>query len=116
MGLVYVYVVAWVLGGVVLGGRLLLAHREPDAALTSSGGSWQAAPARAAHLASLVALGLVGFGLFGLLAEGLGFATPSWTALGALTSAGCLAGVAHLVMRAPRERAPREPRDAQRQP
>ena len=103
VGLVYVYVVAWVLGGVVLGGRLLLTHREPDAALTSSGPSWQAAPARTAHVASVVALGLVGFGLFGLLSEGLGLAAPSWTALGALASAACLAGAAHFLMRPRRE-------------
>jgi hypothetical protein len=99
VGLVYVYVVAWVLGGVVLGGRLLLAHREPDAALTSSGSSWQHGPARTAHVASLVAIALVGFGLFGLLAEGLGFGAPPWTALEALAAAACLAGAAHFLMR-----------------
>jgi hypothetical protein len=104
VGLVYVYVVAWVLGGVLLGGRLLLAHREPDAPLTASGSSWQGdAAARSAHVASLIAIGLVGFGLFGLLAEGLGFgAAPAYTALGALGTAAGLSGAAHLMMRARR--------------
>jgi hypothetical protein len=80
MGLVYAFLAAWVVGGVLLGARILLVQRDaavPDAASPE--------PARAPLL---VAAGLLGFGLFGLLAEGLGWANGPWAAGWAV--AGCV--------------------------
>jgi hypothetical protein len=106
VGLVYLYVMAWVLGGVVLGGRLLLTHREPGA-LTLAGTPLAAhASARRAHASSLVAIALVGFGLSGLLAEGFGYVTTPWTLLVALGFAALLASAGHVVTRSRAAAAP----------
>jgi hypothetical protein len=98
VGLVYVYVMAWVLGGVVLGGRLLLAHREPEA-LALSGSPLVRASARKAHVASLVAIALVAFGLSGLMAEGFGYLTAPWTLAFAGGLAALVASAGHALTR-----------------
>jgi hypothetical protein len=80
MGLVYAFLAAWVIGGVLLGARILIVQRE--AALP------EASSSVAARVTVLGAAGLLGFGLFGLVAEGLGWASgPSaagWAALGSV--------------------------------
>jgi hypothetical protein len=99
MGLVYAYLVAWVLGGVLLGGRMLLSHRDqespspaldaptPPSALEAHGESRTAS--------SLTSTALIGFGLFGLAAEGLGLANGPWTVACALTGGVVLAMCAY---------------------
>jgi hypothetical protein len=93
MGLVYVYLVAWVAGGVVLGANMLLSqHPELPERETP-------APhrPRAGKLAAQVAaLGLIGFGLGGLVSEGLGLWRSPWTETCAVVSALLLGAVGYL--------------------
>jgi hypothetical protein len=76
MGWVYAYLGAWVIGGVLLGARILVVHPEEP----------RTGPA-AARITGLAAAGLCGFGLCGLLAEGLGLLSGPWVPGGAF--AGC---------------------------
>ena len=73
MGLVYAYLAAWVVGGVLLGARVLLVQHEPAQTVEPT----SLALARAALFG---AAGLLGFGLFGLVAEGTGLASGPWAA------------------------------------
>jgi hypothetical protein len=84
MGLVYVYLVAWVAGGVALGAGMLLEQR---AELQAEG------PAeRAASLSSLFTFVLIGFGVTGLLLEGFGLMRGQRALVGAL-AAGLVLGI-----------------------
>jgi hypothetical protein len=90
MGLVYTFLAAWVIGGVLLGARLLLL---PDAAPVE-------ASSAASRTTAFGAAGLLGFGLFGVLAEGLGWASGLGAAAWALGgSALFLAGTYALAKR-----------------
>ncbi len=84
MGLVYVYLVAWVAGGVALGAGMLLEQRgEPQAAGPAE---------RAAGLSSLFTFVLIGFGVTGLLLEGFGLMRGQRALIGAL-AAGFVLGI-----------------------
>ncbi|MFT3925944.1 MAG: hypothetical protein QM778_25600 [Myxococcales bacterium] len=82
MGLVYVYLAAWIAGGVLLGSMMLLEHPhdQPDA-------EELAQPVQRSAGLHALALALTGFGLGGLLAEGLGLVPSPWTAGCALAGA-----------------------------
>jgi hypothetical protein len=81
MALVYAYLAAWVIGGVLLGARILLVQHASAPALP------RATP--------FVAASLLGFGLFGLVAEGLGLASGSWAAGWALAGSALFLGAAY---------------------
>jgi hypothetical protein len=103
MGLVYMYMAAWIAGGVLLGSNLLLEHpTEPRLAAhdelnqvplgTDSGGP-QRARSSALHM---VALALIGFGLGGLVAEGVALVSGPWTCAVAVTAAALLGAGGYL--------------------
>jgi hypothetical protein len=102
MGLVYVYLATWIAGGVLLGSNMLL---EQPASLQSSlaGPEGELAPqeppprrASRSSLRYLLALALTGFGLGGMLAEGLGLVSSPWTAVCALLGCALLGVVGYL--------------------
>gem|GEM_PF-6491019 len=90
MGLVYVYLAAWIAGGVLLGSMMLLKHPNEPAD--------EQAPAEVERSPSLhlLSLALTGFGLGGLLAEGLGLVPSPWTAGCALVGASLLGAGGYL--------------------
>ena len=89
MGPVHLYLAAWVAGGVLLGGSMLLEGREGGSseairgseqppvepyALVSGQTAVKTGPRRGsffARILRLMPLGLIGFGLYGLTAKGL---------------------------------------------
>jgi hypothetical protein len=92
MGLVYVYLVAWIAGGVLLGANMLL-DQSGEQAIADEAPAQARSPARAA--AQLAALGLIGFGLGGLAAEGLGLLNSPWTETCALGCAALLGTIGY---------------------
>lgn len=122
MGPIHLYLGAWVLGGVLLGASMLLDAREPPAASseperadgppTLSGGALAAAPVlkergRLARGLRVLPLGLIGFGLSGLLARGLEVDVGPWTLLIALSVGLCLIALGYRLSRAGSASAPR---------
>jgi hypothetical protein len=89
MGLVYLYLTAWIAGGVLLGTTMLL--RDGHEQALDEGMVSHAAPPRPAT--QVLSLGLIGFGLGGMAAAGLGLVSSEWTAGCALLGAG-LVGLA----------------------
>jgi hypothetical protein len=98
MGLVYAYLAAWIAGGVLLGATMLLG--QPDEPALDEPG--HPAPPTASLATQLAALALIGFGLGGLAAEGLGLAQASWTVGCALMSAGLLGLVGYFTVQTER--------------
>jgi hypothetical protein len=98
MGLVYVYLAAWIAGGVLLGANMLLGAPEEQQAPEDL--VHERAPASMA--AQLAALGLIGFGLGGLGAEGLGLLQSPWTMGCALVSAALLGVVGYFTVQTER--------------
>jgi hypothetical protein len=112
MAPVHLYLASWVLGGVLLGASMLLDAREPETPDEAAGspdpslGAGALAGAREAGLlgasalphaaasgkvrrllarsARLLPLGLIGFGLSGLLAKGFDLDMWPWTPVAAL--------------------------------
>lgn len=116
MGLVYAYLAAWVLGGVLLGGRVLLADRDDDAGVqpqpetqpqpegegpTHAGAA--GVGARGSRIASAAAAALLGFGLFGIVAEGFGLVAKPWTVAVALVGAILASALRYALVRKRRE-------------
>jgi hypothetical protein len=109
MAPVHLYLAAWVLGGVLLGASMLLDAREPDAAEDTSNADDKSAEGRLrpepagavspalpggllakerglmARCLRVFPLGLIGFGLSGLLAKGLDLDLWPWTFVIALS-------------------------------
>lgn len=121
MAPIHLYLAAWVLGGVLLGASMLLDAREPEtpsapehgaeprlaggALNASSAGShaplvapFRARGALARHL-RVLPLGLIGFGLTGLLAKGLNVDLGRWTILCALASGVFLTALGYALSR-----------------
>lgn len=92
MGLVYVYLAAWIAGGVLLGSTMLLAQPAEQPGDSAPGAGTvheQSTQVRSPGLV-LLALALIGFGLGGLLVEGLGLVVSPWSAGCALLGAAML--------------------------
>lgn len=98
MAPVHLYLAAWVAGGVLLGATMLLDAREPDEperALEDADparhgslancGDLRKAPGLLARWFRVLPLGLIGFGLSGLLAKGLELDLWPWTFVTALS-------------------------------
>jgi hypothetical protein len=127
MAPIHLYLAAWVLGGVLLGASMLLDAREPEApdaprngpdaelaegALGSAGkvvGAGAHVPRMAAFFRPcgpfarylrVLPLGLIGFGLSGLLAKGLDVDHGPWTFLFALTVGAALIALGYRLSRA----------------
>lgn len=103
MSAVHFYLAAWVLGGMLLGASLLLDGREqPDPSSLPDGGESRG-PGTAAHSRWLVvrlsAFGLIGFGLCGLAASGLGFDPWPWTLVCAGLVGSSLVGLGRVLSR-----------------
>ena len=100
MGLVYVYLAAWVAGGILLGSTMLLAQpaeQRSDSMVGAGAVHEQSTQVRSSGL-ELLALALIGFGLTGLLAEGLGLVASPWTAGCALLGAALLGVGGYLLL------------------
>jgi hypothetical protein len=89
-----VYLAAWVLGGVLLGASMLLDGREATPSEIAAQGELAAEPRDRAlvrkapihvRMFRLLPLGLIGFGLCGLTAKGLGLDLWPWTQVCALS-------------------------------
>ncbi len=103
MGLVYVFMVAWVSGGVLLGSNLLLAQAVPEvrveapeeltSAATNGADGTQDRGSFALHV---VALALIGFGLGGLITEGFGLWGRPWSSAVAFAGALVLGAIGWL--------------------
>jgi hypothetical protein len=98
MGLVYVYLAAWIAGGVLLGANMLLGETEEEleAPLPAP-----RTPARVA--AQLASLGLIGFGLGGLGAEGLGLVNAPYTVACAVLGAALIGSIGYVAEHAGRQ-------------
>src|SRR4051812_27790079 len=83
MGLVYVFLMAWVLGGVLLGCTMLLEHGEEELGIPGASES-PPRPVGSTRITQLGTMALIGFGLFGLGAEGIGALSAPETTLCAL--------------------------------
>jgi len=95
MGLVYVFMVAWIAGGVLLGSNLLLEHasesRVPEGLSHPPANDETPDVQRArSPVLHVVALTLIGFGLGGLLVEGLDLMRAPWSCLAAVVGAAVL--------------------------
>lgn len=126
MAPVHLYLAAWILGGVLLGASMLLDARDPDASedpRQGPGTSLDGAPLAQLPGAALVSspalsstrsrgrelllryvrvmpLGLIGFGLSGLLAKGLDLDRWPWTFLIALSIGAALIALGYRLSRA----------------
>lgn len=107
MAPIHLYLAAWVLGGVLLGASMLLDAREreaPPAPEHSTGapgplvGSFRARSSLTRHL-RVLPLGLIGFGLSGLLAKGLDVDLGPWTVLCAFASGAFLTALGYVLSR-----------------
>lgn len=101
MGLVYIFLFAWIAGGVLLGSTMLLAPPQD----LSEGEAKREGNARPTTLSALfchvhfwhpASMGLIGFGLGGLAAEGMGQVTSFWTVFCACLGAACLWSAGYL--------------------
>lgn len=110
MGPVHLYLGAWVAGGLLLGASLLLDGRErpaPSTPLQAEGDEPQVQPradvltppSTGSRVFRLCSLGLIGFGLCGLTAKGLGFDLWPWTLVWALTAGLLLLGLGYRLSR-----------------
>jgi hypothetical protein len=126
MAPIHLYLAAWVLGGVLLGASMLLDAREPEAPHAPRSGPEPelaegtlgsavktAVSARGPRVAALfrprglflrylrvLPLGLIGFGLSGLLAKGLDVDHGPWTFLCAVAVGAALIALGYRVSRA----------------
>ncbi len=101
MGLVYIYLATWILGGVLLGSSMLLAQPS-EAGASEFPTALEVAPSARTSALYPAAMALIGFGLGGLLAEGLGQVTDSWTCACAALAA-TLLGTAGFLTRTPKQ-------------
>lgn len=91
MGLVYVFLMAWVLGGVLLGCTMLLEHGEHDEGGVPGDSEGPARPVGSTRITQLGTMALIGFGLCGLGAEGMGALSAPDTTLCAFAGGTVLA-------------------------
>lgn len=102
MGLVYVYMAAWIAGGVLLGSNMLLEHPVADSAAIEQSHDGLVRPRARSWGLHLLALALIGFGLGGLVAEGVALVASPWTAACGLLGASLLAAGGYLARGAKR--------------